>query len=702
MKCIWLKDATNRLNVSLGFRYVFEKAYEKVTFKIAAVSTFRVFLNGEFLFAGPVRSGRGQSIVLKKELRIQKGDILVVEVCNYLINAFYPMKEDGFFACEGISDGEKIFDSDDFAAFLLSDRIEKTQRLSFQRSFTEGYDMRSCRSDYRLGKDTFSTIETKEVIGRTLLEKDVPHCAWNTLFSEEIERGETYAEQEENPLKPRIFDYVENDAEGYHLVDCEVKISQEVLQLGFVANVKSGNELGTGEYALYAFERNATGFIGVNVEVEEDSELFLLFDETIWEEGLAHSDCALAKKWQALPLIFCRSNVCNAVYYRLKKGTYRLLTSEPYTLQYLKIVCKKGKLKIDAAPHLILWQNDEAYRLQPNVQGEKLQKIFEAARNTLAQNTTDVPTDCPGRERAGWLCDSFFTSRAEWVLCGNNKCEENFFEALLTEENYAFLPEGMFPMCYPADHNDGKFIPNWALWLVLEVYDHWKRTGKTEYVFRFKERFYRLFEYFKSFLNEEGLLENLDGWVFVEWSQCNKFTNGVNYPTNMLYAKAIRCMSEMYTDCVLSKEYETIREKVIEQSFDGRFFREHSVRENGTLVVRQEITETCQYYAFFLGIIDKEEYAELFRFMFERVQPFGLEECVDGRTLYKANTFIGVILRFSYLFEIGQKEKLLSELVDYFYPMAEKTGTLWELNDSKSSLNHGFTSIVATWILKDN
>ena len=29
----------------------------------------------------------------------------------------------------------------------------------------------------------------------------------------------------------------------------------------------------------------------------------------------------------------------------------------------------------------------------------------------------------------------------------------------------------MLPMCYPSDHNDGVFIPNWAMWFVVQLKD---------------------------------------------------------------------------------------------------------------------------------------------------------------------------------------------------------------------------------------
>lgn len=76
---------------------------------------------------------------------------------------------------------------------------------------------------------------------------------------------------------------------------------------------------------------------------------------------------------------------------------------------------------------------------------------MEAAIETFRQNAVDLFFDCPSRERAGWLCDSFFTGRVEYLLTGKTAIETGFLENFLHEECYAALPEGMFPMCYPAD-----------------------------------------------------------------------------------------------------------------------------------------------------------------------------------------------------------------------------------------------------------
>ncbi|MBE7078629.1 MAG: hypothetical protein E7380_02065 [Clostridiales bacterium] len=702
MKKVWIKKKEYALNETYGFRYIFRKPYKALRLRLAAASTFRVFLNGEFLFAGPARSAHGYSIVHKKELCVKEGDVLCVDVCNYRINAYYPVNEEGFFACELYAGGFMVADAGDFFAYQLNDRIEKTQRINFQRSFTEAYEMRFCRTRHYLGEDVFPKMEVHEVEGNITIEADIPRCDWNRVSAKRcIESGRVVHTGVLHPTSSLIFDDIGEKVLGYKKGERDIEISDELLKLDYISQNGICEKLEPNTYTLYELEANVTGFIELSMQVDADCELYLTFDEIFWDRMQEEeSKFADIPKGEARPLIFNRMHICNAVAYRLKVGEYHLITSEPYTLKYLKLICTKGGLHLKEKPKVILWQNDEAYALQLEISNKKLGVVFEAGRNTLAQNTVDVPTDCPGRERAGWLCDSYFTSQAETLLCSNNKCEENFFRAFLLKNEYEYIPEGMVPMCYPADHNDGLYIPNWGMWLVLEVANYEIRTENGEWKKLFKDKFYRLLDYFEKYRNEDGLLENLDGWVFVEWSKCADFVDGINYPTNMLYAKMLQCMATMYEDKRLEKEYARVVSAIVKQSYDGEFFREHAVRKDGKIRVQSDITETCQYYAFAFGIATKKGYPTLYKRLFTEIKPYGEEYVFKGKTLNKANSFIGNFTRFLYLSEHGLHYQLLEELIGYFYPMALQTNTLWEKNHMNGSLNHGFTAIVSKWILE--
>jgi alpha-L-rhamnosidase len=329
-----------------------------------------------------------------------------------------------------------------------------------------------------------------------------------------------------------------------------------------------------------------------------------------------------------------------------------------------------------------------------------LNRIFEAARQTFKQNAIDIFMDCPSRERAGWLCDSFFTSRVAFDLCGNTTIEKNFFENYLLPESFAYLPEGMLPMCYPADHYDGVFIPNWALWFVVQLEEYQARSGDRELVAALRPRLENLYQYFQQFTNEDGLLEKLESWVFVEWSKANSFVQDVSYPTNMLYAAALAAGGRMYDESDLINQAERIRDVIRRQSFDGEFFVDNAVRKDGRLQVTRNRTEVCQYFAFFFDIATPQTHGELWD---KLVNKFGPKRNKTNAfpEIHPANAFVGNYLRSELLSRYGEQAQIKKEIVDFFLYMAEKTGTLWENVGASASCDHGFASHVAHSLYRD-
>ena len=49
----------------------------------------------------------------------------------------------------------------------------------------------------------------------------------------------------------------------------------------------------------------------------------------------------------------------------------------------------------------------------------------------------------------------------------------------------------------------------------------------------------------------------------------------------------------------------------------------------------------------------------------------------------------------------GYLKDVLENIEGYFYNMAVLSNTLWEMDSTKASLNHGFASHVAVWLLQE-
>ena len=182
----------------------------------------------------------------------------------------------------------------------------------------------------------------------------------------------------------------------------------------------------------------------------------------------------------------------------------------------------------------------------------------------------------------------------------------------------------------------------------------------------------------------------------MEWSKANDddFIKGVNFPSNMLYAKALEDASILLNDNNLLLKSQKIKEAIEQYSFNEEFYIDNMIRNDKKEFIKTDhITETCQYYAFYFHIATKENHKELFERMVTKFGPTRDYEKTYPN-VYKSNIFIGDYLRLMILLEYGLSNEVYKETVDYFYEMAKITGTLWEHDSPSASLNHGLTSSI--------
>ncbi|MBR5760271.1 MAG: hypothetical protein IKX88_16920, partial [Thermoguttaceae bacterium] len=401
-------------------------------------------------------------------------------------------------------------------------------------------------------------------------------------------------------------------------------------------------------------------------------------------------------------LNFLRLGTCSAIKWTVDNDSIRfpLEAFEPQVGRYAKLHCLKGSFTLNK-----IYTREFAYpptrESSFDCADPRLVKLYKAADLTFRENSVDVFTDCPHRERAGWLCDSFFTARSAFDLTGKTDVEDAFFENYMLPESFKCLPDGMLPMCYPSDHYDGVYIPNWAMWFVAELQEYARRSPDHSVVKGLRKKIEKLLAFFEKYENSDGLLEKLPSWVFVEWSKANDFVQDVNYPSNMLYAFILNAAGALYDVPKWTEKAEKIREKIREQSYDGEFFVDHAVRkEDGSLEILRDRLEVCQYFAFFFKTATPETYPELWATLLDKFGPNRIQEG-GYPEIHKANSFVGNVLRLELLAQANRGSQLLDESVAYNEYMADRTGTLWENDGAYASCNHGFASHLVHVLYRD-
>lgn len=661
MDFVWAAKGREQKNHTLAF-CLNEKFVDGDALSLCAADVYRVICDGVLVSYGPSRTAAGFCRV--RNIELKKCNNVIIEVAGYNTACYCNDLTLPYFGAEVSRKGKVIYNTNDWQCVRIDDRVTKVIRYSYQRNYTEIYKQSFDKSVFYAGKfGCYPHVEKMRVQAPVILDDGEDNASYESI--------DFFATQGEYTLNEEphwwLNDLENGIADGYQSADWEVDLYGQVKQL-----VSSGK----GQY--YALPYACTGFLKLNIEVKTPAKVRILFDEY----NFSGDDRHLSLKWG-------RSTCCDVVGWDLAPGKYSLTTFEPYELKYAAVFVE-GQAT-DAEISLIKLHNKDCDALTLKCSDSEIESIFNAGRNTFAQNALDIFMDCPGRERAGWLCDSYFAGRAESVLCGNNRIEKRMMQNFL-HGNWEEIDKRMLPMCFPAQHRDRNYIPNWAMWFVAELGEYYKATGDNELISLAKDKVNRLLEFFDQYVNSDGLLENLEGWVFVDWTIANsaEYVGGVSYPSNMMFYLMLETAAKLYNDEGLSARAGNIKSKILEQSFDGKFFADNAVRnEHGILYRQPHITESCQYYALFCGITSKESFVDQ---MLTEFGPSRKSDCYPE--IAASNAFIGNFLRLMWLSRIGEYRQLIKEIKEYFYPMALRTGTLWEKMAPEASCNHGFASVV--------
>ena len=694
-KPVWLAGRRQEMNLSVVFRATVPGGQARLC--VAGHSDYEVVVNGRFFSQGPARAGHGWFRVDDLDLSSALTDdqnVVCILAAGYNVNSYYLTHQEPFICAEIERGGEILFATGSdipFACSLYTDRVQKVQRYSFQRPFVECY--RHGRDYDRVFTDPAYTApavvpdvsDEKRFLLRETLQSDYEVRAAQRLLAVGTADPATEPTGWDN-WDDRGYSGVNGTTiKGYYPQELEICSVRELYGYAFTITKRpeqpfAVTELPKNGFALYDMGRNTTGFIRLRVRVQQDTVLWVIFNETLHGDlpDPGHEACEV--RWE------------------LQGGrSYELFSFEPYTYRYLQVFSAGGEATVEQ-----LSQYAEHYPaaglLSPlRIRDEALRMIYDAAVETFRQNAVDIFMDCPSRERAGWLCDSFFTARTERALTGGSKIEKAFLENFILPERIPYLPAGMLPQCYPAEEPGGGYIPNWAMWYGIELHEYLQRSGDRTFIAQAKPRMMQLVAFLSKFENEYGLLEKLESWVFVEWSRANDFVQDVNYPSNMLYALFLEAMGSLYDEPALQEKADRLRETIRTFSFDGEFFVDNAVRKDGRLVATRNRTETCQYYAFFTNTATPQTFPALFAKMKNAFGP-DRDDKTQYPDIYVSNAFIGNYLRLEILFRNKAYAQVLEEIRKFFLPMAQQTGTLWENMTDFASCCHGFASHVAYWL----
>lgn len=687
-KAIFIKNKRDLMNFQAGFKCTFEADCSKeYTLKITGATLYAIYLNNEFIFYGPARAPYGYLRVDEVPLRVKPGENTVcISVAGLNCGSFYTRNMKSFVQAEILeNDSVVAYTGRDFKGISLDGIKErKVYRYSYQRAFTEVWtlDNASALTNWMTeefeGEDLVECWHEEELLPRGFL---LPVFNMDTS-AKEFQHGAFLPKDDFNSYANKRF--LKN-----HFTFPFGEIKHKVMEAVHGDFKPDRNrEMTQDRYAFYRLDHVNAGFITTKLLAKEDSEVYILFSERL-KNGVVDSGIY---NWVSI----------NVIKYDLKKNEipYDLQSFECNSLQYIGILVRKGDIEVQEVG-LREYSYPAYENLTLECEDKKLVDIFNAARESFRQNTVDTFMDCPGRERAGWLCDTYFTGKASLFFTGDAKAEELYLKNFVLAKEFPGLPKGMLPSIYPGEVNCN-YITQWAMWYAIELADYIEYSGDDKEYFR--QTIYDLLAYFAKYENEKHLLVKLEG-QFIEWSQANDFVKEVDisYPGNMVYYLMLQRMGTLYEDEELLQKASILKEAIAEGAFDGEYFVDGAnIAEDGSWVRSELISEASQSYAVFTGIADEkdEKYQKFFEQFYHVLGLKRKQQSIMPEIAFSSG-FIGLTLRMISLLELGKIEQLMEEIKGYYGPMADQNGTLWEMDvDHCISLNHGYNSYAAIMIVR--
>ncbi|MBQ7444866.1 MAG: hypothetical protein IJS71_02865 [Clostridia bacterium] len=718
---IFLEGLENDTNVQAGFICELTLAKEdlalphpKTNVLVAARSFYRLYVNGRLCAHGPARAASGylriDDIDVTKYVK-EGPNVFAFEVTSYG-NPFGGYANDtvlgpGLLRAAIISGEKEVLSSPaTFAGIRLTQRVQYAERISHCRAMTEIYDLDDAYTAWRTDRSLCADKVAAVPDGSVLIGRGSP---LPTLKRKKITRFVTAgrAEIDDNvPFEDNWFersigfykDLAERPLRDY------VRTVEQPLRPGdrfsFTENGAASFSAEDGEPASFYFEYDLgtqeVGFIDVTLETSDPCTVDIIHLESQY--------------------VYCGkdeiSGGANPVTrIRVQGGRISFTSMEPMIGRYFKVIfrgCASAKLLKLAVRQ---YTTPETRTCGFLTSDDNVNRLFEAAALTFRLNTLDIFMDCPERERGGWLCDSYWTGRAERMIPGGHKVERDFIENFLLTDA-SMMWRGFFPECYPS--NKSSFsecagITTWSFWLMLELCEYAKETNDIEFAEKHRQRIEAFVDGFKTLIGPTGLLENLP-WCFIDWSLSNEgeYLTPVSTAANALASKMMRNLGELYgrddwkelgdNMCLI------LREAILRGGTPGKgpaFIPDAFNIADGRLVPKERFTESCAYLTVWSGIIDKTN-APLT--LFNIVRAMGpCPEFNPHPRVGRAGLFIGLQYRFDMLAKLGEYDTLFRELNTFYgAQLREGPGTLWENPDIRcTSYCHGFTSFAAVQLLRD-
>ena len=248
-----------------------------------------------------------------------------------------------------------------------------------------------------------------------------------------------------------------------------------------------------------------------------------------------------------------------------------------------------------------------------------LGRVFDICRYTLRLCSNSSIMDTPWREQAQWLGDvSAVTLGGIYACFGDVRLAGKFLRQSAANQ---FTSGLLANVTNRASRGGPGTIPDYSLWWVIGLWQHYLYTGEARWVRRFYPHAVKVIRAFLDHVDERGLVADVPGWIFIDWADVDR--RGECAPLNAIFYGALEALGRMarvQDDSATVRLVETVRAGIA-AAFRERFFDEARgcfVDANVGGTFSEKVSEHAGAAAIRFGLCDDATAAEVAARLWER------------------------------------------------------------------------------------
>jgi hypothetical protein len=507
MDYFWIApDGTaNQQNCYFRARKMFDlqSVRPSVTLKIAAESTYRIWINGTPVGHGPARGSRRcnfyDSYEIASYLQTGHNIIAVLVQCMNIPNfVSFPHQPALWVAMDDLLGSDQTWD-----VLLVNEWKQDVEWYTMQVGFMEHRDMRlepvgwQTFDDDAVWRKAQNLCDAEAMGNKRLLPRPIPMLRQTTCVPPSITSA-GYVDNDpmvdDAQIAMKIAHQHYSDAPLFH------EHCQQQLTVGQDVTIAVPDH---GRDVAIVFDF-ADEFIGY-VALELSSNAGVIVD-------FAHDE-ELVNGW-VNPV---RHHYRTADRYITRHGRQTLgNTMQDRGFRYVMIV-----LRNLTEPVILHGMTVTDCRYPYENKGKfscsdsRLTRIWDVCVNTLSACTTDTFMDCPWRERSFWVNDLVVENLVTLAAFGDPRINAHCLRLALSNAR----EDGWIPGVCPDNGADNLVLVPTNLFLLLMLDDYYRYTGDRQLVVELLPQLLGILKLFESHLNADGLLVAPKAfWNFFDWS----------------------------------------------------------------------------------------------------------------------------------------------------------------------------------------